>query len=91
MVDNGIGIERQYINTIFAPLVRLHTDSEYSGTGLGLALVRKAMTAQFGSVSCRSTLGLGSEFILTMRRPPARQRTKAPASEPQVLEDAAPP
>ena len=91
VVDNGIGIERQYINTIFAPLVRLHTDSEYSGTGLGLALVRKAMTAQFGSVSCRSTLGLGSEFILTMRRPPARQRTKAPASEPQVLEDAAAP
>jgi len=60
--DNGIGIEAQYLSDIFRPLVRLHTTSEYSGTGLGLTLARKAILAQHGTIECESELGVGSTF-----------------------------
>jgi len=64
--DNGIGIERQYLSDIFRPLVRLHTASEYSGTGLGLTLARKAILAQHGSIGCESEVGVGSTFFVRM-------------------------
>ncbi|MDB5433310.1 MAG: hypothetical protein JWP35_4426 [Caulobacter sp.] len=62
--DNGIGIDQQYQDQIFSPLVRLHSEAEYSGTGLGLTIVRRAMAAQNGAVTCRSGPGCGSEFLL---------------------------
>jgi light-regulated signal transduction histidine kinase (bacteriophytochrome) len=68
--DNGLGIEPQYLAEIFKPLVRLHNASEYPGSGLGLALVRKAVLAQNGSIWCESTPGLGSVF--QVRLPAAR-------------------
>ncbi|HUO20978.1 MAG TPA: ATP-binding protein [Caulobacteraceae bacterium] len=60
--DNGIGIERTYLNEIFKPLVRLHTNAEYAGTGLGLTLAKKATLAQSGTIWCESEPGVGSQF-----------------------------
>ena len=60
--DNGIGIDAEYLADIFKPLVRLHTSSEYAGSGLGLTLARKAVLAQGGQIWCRSTPGAGSVF-----------------------------
>lgn len=60
--DNGIGIEPAYIQEIFKPLIRLHTNSEYSGTGLGLTLAKKAVLAQSGTIWCESEVGIGSQF-----------------------------
>lgn len=60
--DNGLGIEAEYLAEIFKPLFRLHTASQYAGTGLGLTLARKAMLAQSGSIWCASTPGAGSVF-----------------------------
>jgi light-regulated signal transduction histidine kinase (bacteriophytochrome) len=65
--DNGIGIEPQYIEDIFKPLVRLHTKTEFSGTGLGLTLARKALTAMDGTILCHSRPGTGTEFVVTLR------------------------
>jgi len=62
--DNGIGIDSQYLSEIFRPLVRLHTAKEYSGTGLGLTLARKAIVAQHGAIWCESELGVGSTFYI---------------------------
>ena len=62
--DNGIGIEDEYLEKIFQPLVRLHSEAQYSGTGLGLTMSRKAAAAQGGSISCRSQLGVGSTFVI---------------------------
>jgi signal transduction histidine kinase len=79
--DNGIGIEPEYLAEIFNPLVRLHTSAQYSGSGLGLTLARKAVLAQAGEVWCESTLGEGSVFRLRLpaggtpahkRSPPAK-------------------
>jgi signal transduction histidine kinase len=64
--DNGIGIEPQYLNEIFKPLVRLHTKSQYAGSGLGLTLARKALTAMEGSIVCTSQVGAGTEFIVKL-------------------------
>ena len=64
--DNGIGIAPQYVEDIFKPLVRLHTRNEFSGTGLGLTLARKAVTAMDGAILCHSRPGAGTEFVVTL-------------------------
>jgi signal transduction histidine kinase len=50
---------------IFKPFKRLHTKSEYPGSGLGLATVKKIVEKMNGTISVRSVLGEGTTFILT--------------------------
>ena len=64
--DNGIGIDRQYLEYIFKPLARLHTNAEHSGTGLGLTMAKKAVTAQGGAISCTSEPDVGSTFLVSL-------------------------
>ena len=64
--DNGIGIEPRYVGEIFKSLVRLHTEAQYSGTGLGLAMAQKAITAMRGAITCESWPGRGSAFAVTI-------------------------
>jgi signal transduction histidine kinase len=58
--------------------MRLHTAAEYSGTGLGLTLARKAINAQGGAIWCESEVGVGSTFYV--RIPLARENRAAQAS-----------
>jgi signal transduction histidine kinase len=62
--DNGIGIAPQYHAKIFDLFVRLHKPTAFTGTGIGLALVKKAMERMRGKVGVESTLGEGSCFWL---------------------------
>jgi signal transduction histidine kinase len=71
--DNGIGMEEQFLEDIFKPLFRLHSASEYPGTGLGLTITRKAVLAQGGSISCTSEVGVGSEFVIELSSGAPRQ------------------
>jgi signal transduction histidine kinase len=68
--DNGIGIAPQYHEKIFDLFVRLHKPAAYSGTGIGLALVKKAMERMRGNVGVQSTVGEGSSFWLEFPRVP---------------------
>jgi signal transduction histidine kinase len=77
--DNGIGIEKRFITEIFDPLMRLHTAVEFSGTGLGLTLARKAVHAQKGAIWCESQPGKGSTFFV---RVPAGDARKARRTRP---------
>ena len=66
--DNGIGIDPQYREKIFRIFQRLHTDRDYEGTGIGLAIVQKATNKLGGSVRLESEPGKGSTFTLRLPR-----------------------
>jgi chemotaxis family two-component system sensor kinase Cph1 len=64
VVDNGIGFEPQYSEAIFKVFTRLHTQSEYPGSGVGLALCRKIMTNHNGFIRATSSAGEGTSIEL---------------------------
>jgi PAS domain S-box-containing protein len=62
--DNGIGFDMKYADRIFDIFNRLNRDEEYPGTGVGLALVRKAMERMGGRAWAESLPGQGATFYL---------------------------
>lgn len=67
VIDNGIGIATEHRDRIFRVFERLHSTEEYPGTGIGLAIVRKAMERMGGKVGVDSTPGQGSRFWIELR------------------------
>jgi chemotaxis family two-component system sensor kinase Cph1 len=70
--DNGIGFDPQYSEAIFKVFTRLHTQSEYPGSGVGLALCRKIMASHNGYIQATSSLGEGTAIELYF---PANEQT----------------
>ena len=65
--DNGIGIAPEHQRRIFDPFQRLHGIEAYPGTGIGLAIVRRAMTRMGGRCGVESKPGQGSRFWIEFR------------------------
>jgi signal transduction histidine kinase len=66
--DNGIGFDEVFLDRIFLPFQRLHGRSEYSGTGIGLAVCRRVAERHGGSLTAISKPDTGSTFIVTLAR-----------------------
>ena len=64
--DNGIGMDMQYAERIFAVFQRLHTAEQYDGTGIGLAICKKIVERHGGKIWAESKLGNGSKFCFTL-------------------------
>jgi PAS domain S-box-containing protein len=66
--DNGIGIPFENQHQIFGIFQRLHSHTTYPGTGIGLAIVQKAVQRMGGRVGVESSVGKGSCFWLQLKR-----------------------
>jgi signal transduction histidine kinase len=64
--DNGIGFDEIYLDRIFNVFQRLHSRSEYEGTGVGLAICRKIVERHGGSLTAESKPGRGATFTVTL-------------------------
>lgn len=80
--DNGIGIEPSYAEQIFEPFKRLHARNVYPGSGVGLALCRRAVERHGGRIWVESEAGRGSRFVFSL---PKKSRTElSPHAESSI-------
>ena len=67
VADNGVGFDMAYADRIFGAFQRLHHESEFPGTGIGLAIVQRIVRRHEGTISVQALPGLGATFFFSLK------------------------
>ena len=77
--DNGIGFDEKFLDRIFVIFQRLHNQTSYEGTGIGLAIAKKNIDKHHGLIWAQSRINEGARFMIVL---PVKQASLVAANEP---------